>query len=603
MPLIAAPLVLAALLATDHSVVVSLPDGGRVEWRRGEAPQLLVLPHPGEGWTKLALRVTGNSWNARELHSANEHAASPLTGIRVRAPWSLLTGSLRLQCARALFPHDRRTDSGWEHEIVAPWGGDGESWWELAEWFCGDGSHYPLIREANPALGLFPPAGSRILIPASILRPEFAGSPAVARDTIRPPAETRVIPTPTEPTRPTVGPQATAVPSPAVTPAVTAHPAGPDRGAVTGASGLQFQDREAVYRLRAGEALYSAVVVRFTGQLQAADVNATALEIARHSGISDVTAIPVGYPVRIPLELLLPEFLPPGDPRRVSWEKDREELAAIKREIRAANLNGIHVILDAGHGGADTGAIADGVWESTYVYDVMSRLKRVLEEQTKATVWTTVQDLGGTPSNMQKDVLPQTRGQRLLVDPPYDLSDPTTGVHLRWVLTNSLLQKLARQKVSPERVVFVSIHADSLHPAVRGMMVYVPSRSLRGSHAPWQEVAYRCREARSLTAPRYPAVFRSRAEALSTQLGDAIVRSAGRSAVPVHTYQPVRSSVLRGGSRWVPAVLRYSLVPSSVLIEICNLNNEEDRQALLTWRFREKLAHSIAAGLAEGFSR
>jgi len=204
---------------------------------------------------------------------------------------------------------------------------------------------------------------------------------------------------------------------------------------------------------------------------------------------------------------------------------------------------------------------------------------------------------------MQKDVLPQTRGQRLLVDPPYDLSDPTTGVHLRWVLTNSLLQKLARQKVSPERVVFVSIHADSLHPAVRGMMVYVPSRSLRGSHAPWQEVAYRCREARSLTAPRYPAVFRSRAEALSTQLGDAIVRSAGRSAVPVHTYQPVRSSVLRGGSRWVPAVLRYSLVPSSVLIEICNLNNEEDRQALLTWRFREKLAHSIAAGLAEGFSR
>jgi N-acetylmuramoyl-L-alanine amidase len=50
-------------------------------------------------------------------------------------------------------------------------------------------------------------------------------------------------------------------------------------------------------------------------------------------------------------------------------------------------------------------------------------------------------------------------------------------------------------------------------------------------------------------------------------------------------------------------VLRYSLVPSSVLIEICNLNNEQDRQTLLTWKFREKLAHAIAAGLAEGFSR
>jgi N-acetylmuramoyl-L-alanine amidase len=61
--------------------------------------------------------------------------------------------------------------------------------------------------------------------------------------------------------------------------------------------------------------------------------------------------------------------------------------------------------------------------------------------------------------------------------------------------------------------------------------------------------------------------------------------------------------VLRGGSRWVPAVLRYSLVPSSVLIEICNLNSQQDRELLLTARYREKMAHAIAAGLAEGFSR
>ena len=600
----AAPLMLAVLLATDHAVVVSLPDGERVEWRRGDAPQLLVLPRSGEGWTKLALRVTGRSKNAVDLRSANEPAVTPLTGIRVRVPWPLLTGDLRLKCVRALFPRDQRTESGWEHEILAPWGGDGESWWELAEWFCGDGGHYPAIREANPALGLFPPAGSRILIPGTLLLPEFAGCPAVAaREAIRRTGEPAPSQAPRETARPVVPVLEGRPASPAPPSASREHATPPAQGAVQGAAGLRYEDGEAVYNLRAGEALYSAVVVRFTGQLHAADVNSTALEIARNSGISDVTTIPVGYPVRVPFDLLLPEFLPPGHPRRAAWEKDREELATIKRVIRAANLNGIHVILDAGHGGADTGAIADGVWESTYVYDVMSRVKRVLEEQTKATVWTTVRDPAFTPSNLQRDVLPQTRSQRLLVDPPYDLSDPTTGVHLRWVLTNSLLQGLTRQKVSPERIVFVSIHADSLHPAVRGMMVYVPSRSLRGSRAQWQEVAYRCRQARSLAVPRYPPVFRSRAEALSTQLGDAIVRSAGRFSVPVHPYEPVRSSVLRGGSRWVPAVLRYSLVPSSVLIEICNLNNEQDRQALLTWRFREKLAHSIAAGLAEGFSR
>jgi len=138
----------------------------------------------------------------------------------------------------------------------------------------------------------------------------------------------------------------------------------PSAVAVRGGGALEYRDGEAVYRLRAGEALYSAVVVRFTGQLHAADVNASAREIARRSGITDVTAIPVGYTVRIPFDMLLPEYLPPANPRRVAWEKEKEELAAIRRVIRAADLEGIHVILDAGHGGADTGAIAGGVWRA-----------------------------------------------------------------------------------------------------------------------------------------------------------------------------------------------------------------------------------------------
>jgi N-acetylmuramoyl-L-alanine amidase len=44
-------------------------------------------------------------------------------------------------------------------------------------------------------------------------------------------------------------------------------------------------------------------------------------------------------------------------------------------------------------------------------------------------------------------------------------------------------------------------------------------------------------------------------------------------------------------------------VSSAVLVEICNLNNEQDHALLLTRRFREQLAHAIAAGLAEGFTR
>ena len=49
-------------------------------------------------------------------------------------------------------------------------------------------------------------------------------------------------------------------------------------------------------------------------------------------------------------------------------------------------------------------------------------------------------------------------------------------------------------------------------------------------------------------------------------------------------------------------MLRYNKVPTAVLVEICNLNNTEDRKELLTWKFRERLAHALAAGLAEGFA-
>jgi N-acetylmuramoyl-L-alanine amidase len=585
---IAGPLLLAVALSADRAVVTALPDGARAEWRRGEAPQLLVLPRGGEGWAALAERLTGSAQNADDLRAANDALRRPLTGVRVRVPWPLLRPQLKVECARSLFPRDRRLAAGWVHEVLAPWGGDGESWWELAEWFCGDGSHYTALRDANPTLGLFPPRGTLVLIPVASLLPGFR---AVAIDTTPAPTP-EAARAATEPAPPSPPPIATL---PAAAP--TAVEATPVRGV------LEYHDGAAVYRLRAGEALYSAVVVRFTGQLHAPDVNATAAELAKDSGITDVTNIPVGYPIRIPFDLLLPEYLPPGNPRRVAWERETRQLAAIRRVIRAANLDGINIILDAGHGGADTGAVVGGLWESTYVYDVMNRVKRVLEAHTKATVWTTVRDaaLSGRPPD--RDILPQSRNQQLLVDPPYDLGDSSTGVHLRWVLANSLFERLRRQKVSAERIAFVSIHADSLHPAVRGLMVYVPARSLRSSRAPFTRVAFSCRELRTMKAPRFPAAFCSRSEALSTQLGDAIVDAAERFAIPVHPYQPVRASVLRGGARWVPAVLRYSVIPTAVLIEICNLNNEQDRRLLLSWQFREKLAHAIAAGLAEGFSR
>lgn len=588
---IAALAMVAASIGATATIDETMPNGIRVVVVRGQAPRLLALPEQGDGWLQLARRLCGDPRAATALAEANPSLKSPLRGVRVTVPWQLVRPELRAAALQTLFPEDRRTSDGWIHFVIAPQDGEPESWWEISTLLAGDGGRYRELREANPEVPLFPAVGTRIHVPDRLLVEELRVLPAV----VAVPTKRALAPTPRPPP-----PTATAVPVPSVVPTRAAP-----RVAATAVVGgvLEYADGSAVYRLRPGEALYSAVVVRFTGQLHAVDVNATAAELAKLSGIADVTDIPIGYPVKIPFDLLLPEYLPRGHPRRVEWEKEREELAVIRRDIRAANLDGIHVILDAGHGGGDTGAIAGGVWESTYVYDVMTRLKNVLERDTRATVWTLVRDtgLGTRPPN--QDVLPAQRGQQLLVDPPYDLAESSVGVHLRWILTNAILKRLRRQGVSPERVVFVSIHADSLHPAVRGLMVYAPARNLRPSRSPHPSGLHRCREVRELGTSRYSSRFRARAEALSTQLGGALVRKAGQFGVPIHPFEPVRSSVLRGRSRWVPAVLRYSDVPTSVLVEICNLNNVDDRKLLTTWKFREKLAHSIAAGLAEGFAR
>ena len=586
----------AALAPAPEAIVVTLPGGDRVEWRRGVQPVLLALPRPGEGWLDLSQRLAGSRSRVSALRSANPSIPAPLRDVRVRVPWELLSGARRVDAARALFPADRRVDDGWEHVVVAPFGGEAESWWELAERYCGDGTLYRRVRDANPDSGLFPATGARVLVPVPCLAAEFRGLRSQGK---------RAPVTPVSSPRRSASAAPTTVGTARAAPVATQPPAVPgvEVGEREEPAVLEYRDGAAFYRLRAGEALYSAVVVRFTGQLTAADVNATALEIARASGIADVTDIPIGYPVRIPLDLLLPEFLPEGDPRRAEWDRDRRELGAIRRVIRAANLDGIHVILDAGHGGGDSGATFGDVWEASYTYDVMARVRRVLQRETKATVWTTVQDTRTDGKPVDRDKLPPGRAQRLLVNPPYDLSDPVTGVHLRWVLSNAILQRLTKRKVDAERVAFVSIHADSLHPAVRGLMVYAPSRALRPTRGPNPRGAWKCREADEISAPRFTPKFKARSEALSLQLGGSVVRAARSFAVPVHQYQPVRSSIIRSRSRFVPAVLRNTTVPSAVLIEICNLANREDRELIQTWRFREKLAHAIVAGLAEGYSR
>ncbi len=569
---------------------------GTLVWRRGSGPALEVAPRRGDGWYRLARRYCGDGGLARRLARANPSLGNPRRGRPVRIPLGLLRADLRLEAVRRLFPADERVHLGWRHWVLAPFGTGSEDWRLLAGIFTRSPSRASALRRANPeaaAAGLR--RGRPVLIPEAELLPVFRRLPP-ATPTRAPTA------TPTPTSRPTSTPLPVAV-SPSPGPAAVPSPPRAGRGAGGELTyGRDARGPYALYRLKKGEALYSAVVVRFTGQLHAAEVNATARRIAERSGIEDVSAIPIGYPVKIPLELLLPEYLPAGDPRRRAWERERSELARFAEAVRAADLSGVHVILDSGHGGVDSGAVKDGVWESVYAYDLLCRIKHDLERHTRATVWPTVLDRSRGHRVLDRDVLPPDRDQVLLTHPRFALTDSVLGVHLRWYLANDISLRLRRKGVPASRIVFLSLHADSLHPSVRGAMAYVPSRHLRPrSYRARKRGISRFREYRDHPTVKLSSRFTTRAEASSRRLAGILMRSLRDERLQVHPYSPIRGSVLRGRRRWVPAVLRYSLAQNAVLLECCNLANDQDRRLLLDQRWRERFARAVVRGLARAF--
>ncbi len=581
--LVLAPSIARGAESELSSIDLSFDPYGTIRWERDAHPVLMVLPDRGDGWISIAQRFAGNRDAAAAIRAANPGLAAPMRGRPVRIPVEVLRADLLLEAVGRLFPLDRRAVDGWHHHVLDPFGRDGseETWEWLAALFTGRTGTAGELRKANPgpaADGLT--RGSALIIPEPFLLPAFLKRAPVA------------LPTPT------------AVESQEAVVRLTPVAAG---GADSGI--LQFgedsQGPYAVYRLRKGEALYSAVVVRFTGQLLAKQVNQTAMEIAERSGIDDVTDIPIGYPVKIPLELLLPEYLPSNDPRRVAWDQQRRELAHFLEVVDAANLDGVHVILDAGHGGKDTGAVVDGVWEATYAYDIMCRIKANLERHTRATVWTTVEHGRGGCATPAADRLQQSRYARLLTRPMYNLDDSVLGVHLRWYLTNDIILNRIGADVPRSKTVFLSVHADSLHPSVRGAMAYVPSRYLRPT-SPYtvkgREIQ-RFAEYRNHPTVRLGPEFKARVEASSRHLATDIVASLERNGIAVHPYDPVRDRVLRGRRSWVPAVLRYTAAQSAVLLECCNMANDRDRALLQDSEWREQFARAVVEGMAAAFSK
>ncbi len=530
--------------------------------RNGRKIYLEVHPVERTTWERLAERFTGSPEPARALSSSHEHRP-PNQVERILLPLEVLDDDYRSLVILNLFPGDRMEKDDWIHTArsgTIPL--EREGMWQVAEWFTGRGERFRELMKLNNLKTPELVPGRNIRIPRDLLHRSLRPGPRSSDGSLE--------------------------------------------------YGRDSKGAYAGYRLKPGEALYSSVVVRFTGRTGAEEVVELAKELAARSGIPDMGDIPAFYRIKIPYADLTADFLPESHPRRKEEEAARaERRASLEKSpvpTTLGGLEGVTIILDPGHGGRDLGTIKNGLTEHEYVYDVACRLKELLETRTSARVVMTLKNkkYGTRPS--RKDAIRPNYLGTIQTHPTFlakQKGEARIGVNLRWYLANSVYRKALKNGADRNKVLFLSLHADSRHPSLRGAMVYVPGAryrtrtyGLRGkAYAPYKEV----KEKRTV---RFSKSKRIRSEAVSRALAADILKSfqAHGLAIPDARAKPIRDSVVRSkGSRWLPAVLRGNAVPTKVLVEMVNLNNKKDANVLRKAVDRRKLASALADGILTHF--
>ena len=160
---------------------------------------------------------------------------------------------------------------------------------------------------------------------------------------------------------------------------------------------------------------------------------------------------------------------------------------------------------------------------------------------------------------------------------------------------------MRKQNVPQENILFISLHGDSLHSSLSGVMVYYADHRLRRNRFGLKNNVYkRIKEYNSkLTFRKKDNKY---SEKLSKSFGKKIIKEFKRENLRTHRISSaVRGYLYRRGKKTLPAVLRYSKVPTSVLIEIANLNNRRDRRDLLKSKTRQRMAKAIANSVYNQF--
>lgn len=391
------------------------------------------------------------------------------------------------------------------------------------------------------------------------------------------------------------------------------------------------------YQMKDGETLYSSVVIRFTGRLLNDEVNQVANKLLKLNNISDAKLIQSRQKIRIPLEWLSEEFIVfhtnDVSSTKTSVKKTKKKktkkiksskVAVSKKKLkqgksiqkavaqktkskRKKNVHKIHVILDSGHGGRDPGTSAgsrknkDLIYEDEVVYDISKRMSNLFKKQ-GIIVHPTLAD-----PNQKKPIRylssSHDRDEHLLVTPRYLARNARIGVNMRVYLVNHIFQQLRKKKVPSENILFISLHGDALHSSLSGAMVYFPDSRLRRGGFNLKNKIYLKRK-EYISKLTYKPRDNKYSEKLSKSFGKVIINQFRKLKLRTHRVSSaVRGYLYRKGKKTLPAVLRYSKVPTSVLVEIANLNNRLDRRDLLKSKTRQKIAKAITNSVTAHFDR
>ena len=534
-----------------------IAEGAVASVMHGRRLGLEVTPPPGAGGQRFLQNYLAieSSWVA--YRSAN----------RSFIPFDQLKAETQREILLAVYPNDFVDEHGWWHTVVD----DAETLFSLCEWLTGRGLDQKAV-QADPRNKLPSSTikrGQAFLIPLDLLRG------AMKRPTPKPVVE--AIAEATEEVAPPSGSE-------------LRH-------------GSDKNGAYATYRLRRGEALYTAVVARFTDYVEAKDILEACEIIAKRSGIRDVHDINAGATITIPAEMLSDQYLPEGSERKQEYLASLRESERLRAtQARSRDLSDVVVILDPGHGGADPGSLNTkfDLYEDEINYDIVCRIRAKLEAETDARVYMTLRDKsqGFEPADAKTFSL--DKDEEVLTNPSYRGEDPSVSVNLRYMLANKIYQHELDRGVDSRKIVFTSIHTDSLHPRLRGTMIYLPGAQYRREIEHRTDAVYaRYEEGRGFNRFTSTSSERRTDEAISRNFALVVLDQLGKHRIKRHDHgDPIRSQIHRAREKpFVPGVIRNCKVPTKVLVETGNLQNQMDAERLADPWWRQQFAEAYVAAL------